>query len=52
MVIVIVLLAWIGGEMHYRGCIAHDELVANTAPAAARASGTGLPNGSGCSRLP
>jgi hypothetical protein len=51
-VIFIVLLAWIGGEMHYRGCIAHDELLAKTAPAAARASGTGLPDGSGCSRWP
>jgi hypothetical protein len=51
-VIFIVLLAWIGGEMHYRGCIAHDELLANTAPRAAKVSGEGLPDGSGCSRWP
>jgi hypothetical protein len=51
-VILIVLLAWIGGEMHYRSCIAHDELIANTASPAARASGAGLPDGSDCSRWP
>jgi hypothetical protein len=47
-VIFIVLLAWIGGEMHYRNCIAHDELIVN----AATKAGAGLPDGSDCSRWP
>jgi hypothetical protein len=49
-VIFIVLLAWIGGEMHYRNCIAHDELIANTSQAGNHAAE--LPNGSDCSRWP
>jgi hypothetical protein len=48
----IVLLAWIGGEMHYRNCIAHDELVANTSRAGGPAVAADLPDGSGCSRWP
>jgi hypothetical protein len=50
-VILIALLAWIGGEMHYRSCIAHDELVVN-ASRAGGPTGADLPDGSGCSRLP
>jgi hypothetical protein len=46
----IVLLAWIGGELHYRNCLAHDELIANTSQAGTR--GAELPDGSECSRWP
>jgi hypothetical protein len=51
-VILIVLLAWIGGELHYGNCLAHDELVANSMQAGEPASAAELPDGSGCSRWP
>jgi hypothetical protein len=51
-VILIVLLAWIGGELHYSSCIAHDELVANSMQAGGGAAGADIPDGSGCSRVP
>jgi hypothetical protein len=51
-VILIALLAWIGGEMHYRSCIAHDELVVNASQAGGPTTGAELPDGSDCSRWP
>ena len=51
-VILIALLAWIGGEMHYRSCIAHDELVVSSSQAGGQAAAANLPDGSDCSRWP
>ncbi len=51
-VILFLLLAWIGGEMHYRNCIAQDELVAQTMPAGGKILPGEAPDGSECSRWP
>lgn len=54
-VLLLLLLAWIGGESHYRSCLAHAELANPVAvdqaasPAAARAREEAV---DGCSRLP
>jgi hypothetical protein len=49
-VLVLALLAWIGGELHYQGCLQQAELQSSAEPKAALVS-QATP-GSGCSRLP
>jgi hypothetical protein len=48
-VLVLALLGWIGGELHYQGCLQQAEL--ETSQPARTASAEAVP-GEGCSRLP